>query len=226
MKKILIIVALFIINNHILAIENIKIDDNDLIPSFDKKISTYNYYTNNNEVNLIIKKEKSESVNTEGVIPLNKMFNTIKIESSKGSIYTINIIKNYDKDYKNEPYLEDLSIEGYKIDFDREKYEYVIVLHDEENLVINYEPSNYDDNVKIIGNGNFNKSDNLIKIIINDKIEYKIHALKTLKVSSVQKEEFKEISSTKKEIVKLIIITISCIIVFGFFYLLFIYHRT
>lgn len=226
MKKILIIVALFIINNHILAIENIKIDDNDLIPSFDKKISTYNYYTNNNEVNLIIKKEKSESVNTEGVIPLKEMINTIKIESSKGSIYTINIIKNYDKDYKDKSYLKDLSIDGYKIDFDREKYEYVIVLHDEENLVINYEPSNYDDNVKIIGNGNFNKSDNLIKIIINDKIEYKIHALKTLKVSSIQKEEFKEISDTKKEIVKLIIITISCIIVFGFFYLLFIYRRT
>ena len=226
MKKILIIVALFIINNHILAIENIKIDDNDLIPSFDKKISTYNYYTNNNEVNLIIKKEKSESVNTEGVIPLKEMINTIKIESSKGSIYTINIIKNYDKDYKDKSYLKDLSIDGYKIDFDREKYEYVIVLHDEENLVINYEPSNYDDNVKIIGNGNFNKSDNLIMIIINDKIEYKIHALKTLKVSSIQKEEFKEISDTKKEIVKLIIITISCIIVFGFFYLLFIYRRT
>ena len=97
MKKILIIVILFIINNHVLAIESIKIDNNDLIPSFDKKINTYNYYTNNNEVNLIIKKEKNESINTEGVIYLEKMINTIKIETSKKEKYTINIIKDYDK---------------------------------------------------------------------------------------------------------------------------------
>ena len=226
MKKILIIVILFIINNHVLAIENIKIDNNDLIPSFDKKINTYNYYTNNNEVNLIIKKEKNESINTEGVIYLEKMINTIKIESSKKEKYTINIIKDYDKDYKDKSYLINLSIDGYNIDFDKERFEYVIILHDENNLNINYELSNYDDKVEILGNGNFNKSDNLIKVILNDKIEYKIHALKTLNVSNIKKEEIKEISSTKKEIVKLIIITISCIFVFGFFYLLFIYQHT
>ena len=79
--------------------------------------------------------------------------------------------------------------------------------------------------VEIIGNGNFNKDKNVITINIDNINTYKINVFKTLPVFKeeiIRKEEFKELSKTKKEIVKIIIITISCSLIFLIFYLLFI----
>ena len=52
---------------------------------------------------------------------------------------------------------------------------------------------------------------------MGDKV-YNIHAHKTIKVSySKDREIIKEMSGTKKEIVKVLIITISCSLVFLFY---------
>ena len=87
--------------------------------------------------------------------------------------------------------------------------------------MLQYLADNDNGYVSIIGNGNFNNSDNIININLdNDK--YIIHAYKTIKVNNIVEEETYELSDTKKEIVKYVIITISSIIVFCFYYVLFI----
>ena len=120
-------------------------------------------------------------------------------------------------------YLENITIENYDINFNKDIYEYEIVINDETELNIDYELSNQDIYVSITGNGNFNSSDNIITINVNNEFEYTIHAYKTINVSLIEEtEEIKEISPLKKEIVKLVIITISSSLVFGFYYLTFI----
>lgn len=120
-------------------------------------------------------------------------------------------------------YLENLIIENYDISFDKNIYEYEIVINDEKELNIDYELSDEDVYVSVEGNGNFNKSENIITINVNNDYFYKIHVYKTVSVSYVEEvEEFVEMSAFKKEIVKFGLITISCILVFGFYYCLFI----
>lgn len=120
-------------------------------------------------------------------------------------------------------YLENITIENYEINFDKNIYEYEIVINEEKELNIDYELSNQDIYVCVTGNGNFNSSDNIITINVNNEFYYTIHAYKTINVSLIEEiEEIKEISPLKKEIVKLVIITISSCLVFSFYYITFI----
>lgn len=222
MKKIL-LVLLLLLSYRVNALESIKIDNNDLVPKFDKNTKVYNYFTNKDNINIEVKNSKDEIVTGDGYYELNNTDKTIYIETSNNEKYKINVFKDYNKNRINDSYIKELNIKGYEINFDKNTHEYKINIGDEDNLLIDYELSNYDDYVVVSGNGNFNKSDNIIKVTLNNKDEYIIHALKTLSVSKVENNnEIKEMSNTKKEIVKLVIITISCILVFGFYYLIFI----
>jgi len=222
MKKIL-LVLLLLLSYRVNALESIKIDNNDLVPKFDKNTKVYNYFTNKDNINIEVKNSKDEIVTGDGYYELNNTDKTINIETSNNEKYKINVFKDYNKNRINDSYIKELNIKGYEINFDKNTHEYKINIGDEDNLLIDYELSNYDDYVVVSGNGNFNKSDNIIKVTLNNKDEYIIHALKTLSVSKVENNnEIKEMSNTKKEIVKLVIITISCILVFGFYYLIFI----
>ena len=222
MKKIL-LVLLLLLSYRVNALESIKIDNNDLVPKFDKNTKVYNYFTDKDNINIEVKNSKDEIVTGDGYYELNNTDKTINIETSNNEKYKINVFKDYNKNRINDSYIKELNIKGYEINFDKNTHEYKINIGDEDNLLIDYELSNYDDYVVVSGNGNFNKSDNIIKVTLNNKDEYIIHALKTLSVSKVENNnEIKEMSNTKKEIVKLVIITISCILVFGFYYLIFI----
>ena len=121
---------------------------------------------------------------------------------------------------ENEVHLLNLNIDGYDIKFDENIYDYYIDIGDEKNLNIEYELSNDNAYVSIIGNGNFNRSENIITINVNNNKTYKVHALKTLNVSLIN-EVKEERPTIKKEIAKYIIITISCISIFIFIYLMF-----
>ena len=124
-------------------------------------------------------------------------------------------------------YLENLTIVNYDINFNKNVYEYEITIEDEKELKIDYELSDEDVYVCIEGNGNFNKSHNIITININNQFYYKIHVYKTIQVSFIEEiEEPKEITPLKKEIVKIVLITISSSLVFGFYYITFINKKT
>ncbi len=215
MKKITIFILLFCVVK-VNALSNIKVNNEELIPSFDKEIKVYNYYTDNESVNINVKKDKNEIVNGEGMYTLDNNYKKIIISSNIDNDYVINIFKNYDKREYDSSELLSLNIDGYNINYNKDIYDYDITLNNENNLNIKYEV-NDNTSVVITGNGNFNKSNNLIKIEVGDKV-YNIHAHKTIKVSySKDREIIKEMSGTKKEIVKVLIITISCSFVFLFY---------
>ena len=224
MKKILLIISLLFCIK-VKAIENITINNENLSPVFNSDIKVYNYFTYSDSINIQVKSKKNEQVTGSGVFSLNDDLTTFKVTSNDKE-YTINVFKNYHKE-ELTPVLNDLIIVGYDINFDTNIHEYDINIKDETHLNINYDLSNDEAYVSITGNGNFNSSDNIIKINVNNKDEYIIHAHKSMNVSLVEDtNEYKELSGIKKEIVILLIVTISCTLVFLFYYSLFINKTT
>ena len=224
MKKILLIISLLFCIK-VKAIENITINNENLSPVFNSDIKVYNYFTYSDSINIQVKSKENEQVTGSGVFSLNDDLTTFKVTSNDKE-YTINVFKNYHKE-ELTPVLNDLIIVGYDINFDTNIHEYDINIKDETHLNINYDLSNDEAYVSITGNGNFNSSDNIIKINVNNKDEYIIHAHKSMKVSLVEDtNEYKELSGIKKEIVILLIVTISCTLVFLFYYSLFINKTT
>ena len=224
MKKILLIISLLFCIK-VKAIENITINNENLSPIFNSDIKVYNYFTYSDSINIQVKSKENEQVTGSGVFSLNDDLTTFKVTSNDKE-YTINVFKNYHKE-ELTPVLNDLIIEGYNINFDTNIHEYDINIKDETHLNINYDLSNDEAYVSITGNGNFNSSDNIIKINVNNKDEYIIHAHKSMNVSLVEDtNEYKELSGIKKEIVILLIVTISCTLVFLFYYSLFINKTT
>ena len=224
MKKILLIISLLFCIK-VKAIENITINNENLSPVFNSEIKVYNYFTYSDSINIQVKSKENERVTGSGVFSLNDDLTTFKVTSNDKE-YTINVFKNYRKE-ELTPVLNDLIIEGYDINFDTNIHEYDINIKDETHLNINYDLSNDEAYVSITGNGNFNSSDNIIKINVNNKDEYIIHAHKSMNVSLIEDtNEYKELSGIKKEIVILLIVTISCTLVFLFYYSLFINKTT
>lgn len=224
MKKILLIISLLFCIK-VKAIENITINNENLSPVFNSDIKVYNYFTYSDSINIQVKSKENEQVTGSGVFSLNDDLTTFKVTSNDKE-YTINVFKNYHKE-ELTPVLNDLIIEEYDINFDTNIHEYDINIKDETHLNISYDLSNDEAYVSITGNGNFNSSDNIIKINVNNKDEYIIHAHKSMNVSLVEDtNEYKELSGIKKEIVILLIVTISCTLVFLFYYSLFINKTT
>ena len=90
MKKITIFILLFCLIK-VEAISNIKINNEELIPYFDKNTKIYNYYTESSNINIKIKNEKNEIVNGEGFYTVDEEYKKIIVNSSKYGDYIINI---------------------------------------------------------------------------------------------------------------------------------------
>lgn len=226
MKKIILSIFL-ILPFGINAIEKIKINNEDLSPYFDNKIKKYNYFTNEDEINIKVITSKEEIISGDGIFELKDKESTFIVSSDKYGDFIITVFKNY-IETKSKGELLSLDIEGYNLNFNKDVHEYNLNILDEENLNIIYELNNENTNVKIIGNGNFNNTKNIIKIILDDEEEYTINVFKAEKVSKVENtvSKTKTMSYTKKEIVKYIIITISCTLIFFFYKLVFISKTT
>ena len=226
MKKIILSILL-ILPFSINAIEKIKINNEDLSPYFDNKIKKYNYFTNEDEINIKVITSKGEIISGEGIFELKDKESTFIVSSDKYGDFIITVFKNY-IETKSKGEILSLDIEGYNLNFNKDIHEYNLNILDEENLNIIYELNNENTNVKIIGNGNFNNTKNIIKIILDDEEEYTINVFKAEKVSKVENRisKTKTMSYTKKEIVKYIIITISCTLIFLFYKLVFISKTT
>lgn len=226
MKKIILSILL-ILPFGINAIEKIKINNEDLSPYFDNKIKKYNYFTNDDEINIKVITSKGEIITGDGIFELKDKESTFIVSSDKYGDFIITVFKNY-IETKSKGELLSLDIEGYNLNFNKDIHEYNLNILDEENLNIIYELNNENTNVKIIGNGNFNNTKNVIKIILDDEEEYTINVFKAEKVSKVENtvSKTKTMSYTKKEIVKYIIITISCTLIFLFYKLVFISKTT
>jgi len=228
MKKILFTIFILLLSSKIYAIEKIMINNDNLIPNFDKNLKKYNYFTMSDKVLINVRTSKDEIINGEGLFELKNEVNKFIINSNLDGDYVITVYKNYQKKELELGKLLDLKIEGYEINFNSDIYEYDIVIGDEEMLNINYELLNDESHVVVRGNGNFDKEINEITIDVDDINIYKINVHKTIEVVNIveEKNEIKEMSYIKKEIIKIIIITISCILVFLMFYILFLRKST
>ncbi len=222
MKKIILSILL-LIPLSINAIERIKINNEDLSPIFDNNIKVYNYFTDKEQIKIEITSSKDEIVSGHGIFTLDKDEESFIVTSNKSRDFKINVFKNY-KDKTDISEILNIDIKGYNLNFNKDVHEYNLNILDEEILDINYELSNDSSKINITGNGNFNKTKNVIKITLDEKEEYIINVFKSQNVSKIEKTttEVKTMSYTKKEIVKFIIITISCTIIFLFYKLLFI----
>ena len=228
MKKILFTILIALINIKIYALDKITINNDNLIPIFEKDLKKYNYFTSSDKILINVKKSEDEIINGDGLFEVKDGENEFIISSNIDGEYIITVYKNYQKKELEFGKLKSLKIDGYNIDFNSDKYEYDIVINNEDMLNINYELLNDSSYVDVKGNGNFNKETNLIVINVDDINTYKIKVHKTIDVIkniSEEDNEIKEMSYAKKEIVKLIIITISCIIVFIMFYILFLHKK-
>jgi hypothetical protein len=162
-------------------LKSLTINDEDI--EFEKDILEYTY-----KVGPKIEKLKIDAVSEQETskveISGNEKFVegenivTIKVtaEDGKEKIYTIKVIKeklkkdegSNEETTEDEPglYLKKLEIEGYKIKFDKEKYEYELTIKEEKQLNIN--ASVYDGyNIEITGNESLQEG-SIIKIIVTD----------------------------------------------------------
>lgn len=224
MNKILFAFLFVFMYINVFAIEDIKIDNNSLIPTFEKSIKKYNYFTNKDMVNINIKSQENEMIFGEKEVKLIEGNNKIIISSNIDGDYELNITKNYKKENKEKGVLNNLIIKGYNINFNRNIHEYSVTTSNSDALDIIYELNNPSSYVQITGNGNFNHSKNTITINVDNISTYKVNVFKATNVSKeiVEEIEVKEMSYIKKEIIKILIIIISCTIIFYLYYLLFI----
>lgn len=164
---------------------------------------------------------------TDDVIPA---LVTVTSEAGEKRVYTIYIVK--DKPpvakpvtyyYSSNSYLDDLSISGYDIDFDKDTYEYKInVANDVSSLDIKAVAEDTRSRVEITGNDDFKVGENvvLVKVTAEDGStkEYRIIVSKEDKEDVVSGSD-KENSSNMME--KIVIIVLIILVVLGLLYLIF-----
>ncbi len=218
------IISFFILKIKLLAISDISISSYNISPIFDKNIHVYNVYVEENReiITLQVNKEENEIVTGSGSKSLKKGLNVFIINEYEGekvdNSYTINIVRGDYISYDSS-YLSNLTIQGYDIDFSKDKYVYIIDVHDESFLDVDYSLESSLSSARLSGDLFLNKSENTINIKVTnkDKSSSKVYTI------IAYKEKNSEVISniSNKSNVKYIVFLIFSIAIFIF---LFIYH--
>ena len=183
-------------------LKELTIDGNDI--DFDKDILEYEYEISGDVEKLdigVVPEHDTSTVTIEGnedfEIGENVVTITVTAEDGSEKVYTIIVIKNEKEESEDLTLgLNKLEIEGYDIDFSKEKLEYTITIKNEESLDINA-VANEIYNVEILGNEDL-KDGSIIKIIVTneeeDSVIYKIKIKVADKQEAVDKEEKKDVN--------------------------------
>ena len=233
MKKTFLLLTFFLFITNVKAINNITINNNQIIPEFNKNIETYNVFVND-EIEIITinaEIEENEEVTNLGSKSLKRGLNTFVITSyinnEINTSYTLNVTRGsvvYDKETS---VLENLEIDGLKLDFKSDVFNYIVRSNDINNIKVNYLTKM---NVKVSYNLNTSKENNLItiKVISENKKNtntYKINIKKDVKNNKiVTKTSIFDNKKYDKFELKLIKIGISIFIlsiILVFFYIIF-----
>ena len=148
-------------------------------------LTTVPYETNT--VNFHLKTEDKKAtykvVGNEELIVGKNIFD-VKVTAEDGSVRNYQVIvlrKEENIVLSNNSKLQNLEIKGYKINFDKEVYDYFIKIKDEDELDILYRKDDTNSNVNIVGNKEL-KFNNIIKVTVvaedNSITEYRIKVLK------------------------------------------------
>ena len=226
--KYLVVLLIFLSFSKVYALDDIKINNENLIPYFDKDTKTYNYYTNEEHIKISVSKSNGETLKGYGYFEIKDGLNEFVVESTKNDItntYKINVYKNYNKDDENIATFKYLNIKGYDINFKNDIHDYYIDI-EEAYLDFEYELDNYESVVKIENNGNFNDGNNDVIVNITSKNQmnentYIFHVNKTKPVFK-KIEEKTELTFFQKKIVVIAIVTFCSILTIYIYYLLFV----
>lgn len=223
------------------ALNNITINNNKLIPSFEKEITSYNVFVNDKieiiTVNADI--EEGETVTGCGSKSLKKGLNEIEIHVYKENIlekkYILNVVRGEIEYDKNDATLKNLIIENHEINFRSDTYEYIIDANEEEkDIIISYEASNPKSQIKLTGNTNLTKEENIIKIEIKSEnkkstneyiIKVNKNQKKNDKKNNVSIFDKKEFSKFELKMIIIALILIGILILGILFYFIFIKKR-
>ncbi len=222
--KCLVVIISFLLYCDVFALESIKINDEYLSPVFEPNTFVYNYYTNDNNIKISVSKSKDEEVSGYGYFEIKDGLNEFNITSNDLK-YKINVFKNYNKELDSLCSFKFLNIENYDINFNSNTKEYNIIDFKESKLDFDYELDSLSSSVFIKHNGNFiNENNDVILTIVSKDNKctdnYVFHVNKA--VSVFKSNDNKEMSYIKKDIVIIIILTISSILIVYVFYLLFV----
>ena len=207
------------------AITNITINNHTLAPTFEKSIKNYNIFVDSKTeiITINVTREETEVITGSGSVSLKKGLNVIEIISYINDQlmekYTLNITRGEIKNDEKDAHLRSLNINGFDIDFDETKYEYVLDIEESINyLNVSYEPKNPNAKVKLSGDIYLNEEENIIEIKVTSEDNkntntYKILAKKNK--NNIKGVESKKGIFDKKEFtnfeLKLIIIGLSSV---------------
>lgn len=238
MKKILFLLTIFfsfIFNLY--ALNNISINNNMLIPEFNKNTKVYNVFVPSNIeiITIVVDKDDNEVITGSGSKSLKEGLNVIEIISYINDIeverYTLNITRGnitYDKTNSN---LKNLIINDYEINFNEFVYEYEIKIKTNDKLNIHYETNTPLETVTLKGDTSLKNKENIItiKVISGDKKHsstYKIKIIKELKDNTSNKKtslfDNKKFTSFELKLIIIVLIFLGLIISSIIFYFIFI----
>ena len=236
MKKTFLLLTFFLFITNVKAINNITINNNQIIPEFNKSVKTYNVFVNDETEIITINAEieENEEVTNLGSKSLKWGLNTFVITSyinnEINTSYTLNVTRGSSVFDKETSVLENLEIDGLKLDFKSDVFNYIVKSNDINNIKVNYLTPNPKMSVKVSYNLNTSKENNLItiKVISENKKNtntYKINIKKDVKDNKiVTKTSIFDNKKYDKFELKLIKIGISIFIlsiILVFFYIIF-----
>lgn len=170
MKKTFLLLTFFLFITNVKAINNITINNNQIIPEFNKSVKTYNVFVNDETEIITINAEieENEEVTNLGSKSLKWGLNTFVITSyinnEINTSYTLNVTRGSSVFDKETSVLENLEIDGLKLDFKSDVFNYIVKSNDINNIKVNYLTPNPKMSVKVSYNLNTSKENNLITI--------------------------------------------------------------
>lgn len=238
MKKVLIIIMFFLSFNNLKALEGISINHEDIYPLFNKDIHIYNAYVNKDTqiVTINVKTEENEVVTNAGSKSLKFGLNSFEIIAYKNnapSVYILNIVRGEENIDKTNAYLKNLSIDNYKIDFDKNIFNYEISINELKKLNVNYETES--EGAKVVLKEDLTNEKGYIKleVISEDKSKSNIYYINiNKKVNNISKEiktgifDKSNLTEDKLYIIRSSIILAEAIILGILFYFIVLKKRT
>lgn len=222
------------------ALNNITINNNKLVPSFEKNTTTYNVFVNSKIeiITINVDAEDGEIITGSGSKSLKKGLNEIEImvynSDTLTKKYILNIVRGEIEYDKNDSSLKNIIVENHEINFDTNIHEYEIEANDDETkLNISYETVNPKSKIKLTG-GTLNKEENIVKIEVisennKNKSEYILKVTKKIETKEKNKNTSifgnKEFSKFELKMIIIALVTTGAIILGILFYFIFIKKR-
>lgn len=156
-------------------LSDIVISKGTLSPSFSKTITNYEVKVDKDvdKITITGKKENSnqtisgEVTDKSLVIGSNKISLTVSNSSGEKTVYTINVIRENEKDKDSNTFLSSLTLSSGNITFNKNTFEYETkVLYGVRNIDVLATPESKDSKYKVVGGDGLVVGENILKVTV------------------------------------------------------------